>query len=227
MFYIEEENDELIKYEIIFDKEKLRDLKFEILKNCGKIIHRSFNSDYGPGVNLSHTKNYSCKEIGKKEYFEETRELYHYEFDKYIDTKLITLIDRLLEGDVSAITEIKKPEKQEIEKDEKAELRKKIEEILTHDISEIDTWKLEKLKEQIKEYQLNEKLNKNQKSDLEYYPKVLDCIEFREISRCKTEQIAKIDGLVKQMEQFFEGTAKNSSCNTQYQKIISKLYQQN
>lgn len=226
MYYIEEENDELIKYEIILDKEKLKDLKFKILKNCGKIIHRSFNSDYSPNISLSHTENYSYNKIGVKEYFEETRDLYHYEFDEYIDTKLVTLIDRLFDGDASAITEILNPEKQEEEKDEKIELRKKIEKILAVDISEINTWRLEKLAKEIKEYQLNEKLNKNQTSDLEYYPKVLECIEFHEISRCQISQIAKIDELVKQTEQFFKDTNKNSSYNTQYQKIINKLYQQ-
>lgn len=80
--------------------------------------------------------------------------------------------------------------------------------VLNTDISEIDTWKLEKLKNELKEYQLNKKLNENQKSNFEYYLKVLSYIKFNEVSRCKIEQIAKINKLVKQIEQFFEGTVK-------------------
>lgn len=80
--------------------------------------------------------------------------------------------------------------------------------VLNTDISEIDTWKLKKLKNELKEYQLNKKLNENQKSNFEYYLKVLSYIKFNEVSRCKIEQIAKINKLVKQIEQFFEGTVK-------------------
>ncbi len=80
--------------------------------------------------------------------------------------------------------------------------------VLNTDISEIDTWKLEKLKNELKEYQLNKKLNENQKSNFEYYLKVLSYIKFNEVSRCKIEQITKINKLVKQIEQFFEGTVK-------------------
>lgn len=45
MYYIEQQNDELIKYEVVIDKKKLEKIEYEVIGNCGEIKHYCYMSD--------------------------------------------------------------------------------------------------------------------------------------------------------------------------------------
>lgn len=233
MYYIEQQNNELIKYEVVIDQKELEKIKYIVIRNCGEIKHQCYQSDYAPrDLSFDHIGNYSYKKVGTKEYFEETRDVYLYEYDEYSDTTLVTLIDRLLKGDMSAILEIKNPKIKEKKVDNGGELQKKLENILSLDMKDISTWKLEQVKKELEEYQTNEKLNRDRKSDLEYYSKVLACIDMKEISRRTLDDLIEIEklmnqvnSLLQQVKPFFEETDKQNVCTNQYQKIIQKIYQ--
>ena len=78
-------NDELIeKYQIIFNKEKVEKLKSEIINNCSFITHEEYESDYSPRFTDEIIRNFKCSLTGKKkDYFEETRDIYLYSYDEY------------------------------------------------------------------------------------------------------------------------------------------------
>ena len=144
MYYIEQENDELVKYEVVIDQNELKKIKYKVITNCGEIKHHCYQSDYAPrDLSFDHIGNYSYKKVGTKEYFEETRDVYLYEYDEYSDTTLVTLIDRLLKGDMSAILEIRNPRIEERSVDNGDELQKKLEVILSLGMKNISTWQLE------------------------------------------------------------------------------------
>lgn len=233
MYYIEQENDELVKYEVIINKEELDNIKYEVIQNCGEITHHCFKSDYAPrDLDFYHIFNYSYTYVGQKEYFEETRDVYQYEYDEHSDTRLVTLIDQLLEGDLSILPELKNPGKQEEKTDTIGEeIKKKLEQLLLLDTKEISTWQLEKVKKELEKYQTNEKLNRDRLSDLGYYPQVLACIDMKEVSRKTLDELIKIEELMnqvnfllQQIKPFFQEIDKQNVCTNQYKKVISKIY---
>lgn len=133
---------------------------------------------------------------------------------------------------MSAILEIKNPKIEEKKVDNGSELQKKLENILSLDIKDISTWKLEQVKKGLEEYQTNEKLNRDRKSDLEYYAQVLSCIDMKEVNRMKMDDMVRIDELMKQgeellnqMKPFFGETTRQNICTNQYQRVIQKIYQ--
>ncbi|MDE5587012.1 MAG: hypothetical protein K2I72_01415, partial [Bacilli bacterium] len=103
--------------------------------------HKCYDSDYGSrNISFDHIENYSYEKVGTKEYFEETRDVYRYEYDEYSDTLLVTLIDRLLDGDMSAISEIKNPKaEKKKESNQGKELQKKLEELISLGAKDINT----------------------------------------------------------------------------------------
>lgn len=196
--------------------------------------HRCYKSDYGPGnISFDHIGNYSYEKVGTQDYFEETRNVYQYEYDEYSDTLLVTLIDRLLKGDMSAISEIKDPkEEKKKEYDQGKELQKRLEKLISLDAKDINTWQLEKVKKELEAYQIDERLNRDRESDLKYYSQVLSCIEMKEVRRMKLDHIIKTDELMRQADSllaqthiFFEGNDPQNISVTQYQNVIQKIYQ--
>lgn len=106
MYYFYENDYYIYRKEINIDKEKIEQLKKQIIENCSRITHTEYDSDYAPHINNLLVRNYSETFVGYKEYFEETRKVMHYSYDLLIQPKLVKLIDRLLSDDISAIEEI-------------------------------------------------------------------------------------------------------------------------
>lgn len=103
--------------------------------------------------------------------------------------------------------------------------------ILSLDTREINTYQLEKIKNEIEEYQTNEKLNRDRKLDLEYYEQVLSCIDMKEVNRMRIDPLIKVNELMKQtrdlineMKPFFEETNEKNIWTAGYQKVIQKIY---
>lgn len=173
MYYFYENDYYIYRKEISIDKEKIEQLKKQIIENCSRITHTEYDSDYAPNINNLLVRNYSETFVEYKEYFEETRKVMHYSYDLLIQPKLIKLINRLLSDDISAIEEI-------INYDYKSEIT--IDDIIKAKNEELEiidnnsyAKKIEVLKE-LEKLMYDKELNKNQQSTEEYYHKLLSLI---------------------------------------------------
>ena len=107
MICLDEDSKNVNKYEIIFDKKKIKELKREIILNCSVIEHTEIETDCFPGFkDRDLIFNYTSDPVGKQEYFEETRTIYLHKFDEYIPPKLVEYIDQLLANNTEGIVNI-------------------------------------------------------------------------------------------------------------------------
>ena len=230
MYYIERQNDELVKYEVKIDTTELKKIRHKIISECGEITHRSYDDTKYPNIHdYTHIRNYRQKKIGRtdpKDFFSSAEDIYHFEYDEYKDTKLVTLINRLLNGETSVITELKNPTS-EVKDDKKKVLLSKIKEVqealqmASNSIIMKEKIKiLESYLKQLKELEENQLLNQNRKSDLEYYPQVLEYIILMEVSRMPLNRLEQFNSLFEELEIFFTD-AKEKNINP---KINKELY---
>ena len=108
MYYFKKNDDVIEKYQVHFEKEEVKKLQDEIINQCSIIKHEDYESDYIPKpLDKRFMRNLKYTLIGKKEYFEETRDIYSIQYDKYEPPYLVELIDRILKGDSKAIGELR------------------------------------------------------------------------------------------------------------------------
>lgn len=227
MYYIEKENNDLVKYEVEIDKEKLTYLKKKIIEECGEITHKSYNSTSGPNKwDIDHICNYSERKIGRTKTNDEltypSEDLYHYEYDEYKDTKLVNIINRLIDGDTNTILELKNPTPEEKIESTEDRLNKKIQKILSKSATDIDIVELDELKNKLIEFQKSKKINKDRKSDLDYYPEVLNCITLKEVSRMAIETLKELNCLYSLSNDFFKNTT-TTNINPNIDKELYKI----
>ena len=194
MLYFRKNDDVIEKYQIDFDKEKIKKLKQEIINNCSLIKHIEYESDYTPILSNEIVKNFTYTRTGKeREYFEETRDIYHYSYDKYEPPYLVELINQLLNDNSKVIDQILNYEiSSESTIDDSIELAYK-------EFKEIDpenvTKKAEKLKEledllKAKNYNINQ-----QNIDL-YYKELIELIKFNLIDSLPINELNKIESFL-------------------------------
>ena len=189
MYYYKKEGKNIIKYEVIIDKEKLTKLRYEIIQKCSHIKHIKDIETRGMGscrtnkTIFDHVRNYSEKYVGIREYndfYSMPEDEYLVEYDYYTHPPLIQLIDDLLNENTNSIEKIKKY-KEEIEDKEKDILEEQ-QEILKklNSMTEINKEKqihlLNENQDKLLEHYKEKELNKNQVSSNKYKTKVLSCI---------------------------------------------------
>ncbi len=107
MIYFKKNDEYLEKYEVTYDKEKVEQLKTRIIFECSRVEHREYCSDYGSCIRDEKlVKNFKAVLVGKKEYWEETRNVYKYIYDEYVPSDLVKYIDELLNDFSSSIDKI-------------------------------------------------------------------------------------------------------------------------
>ena len=94
MEYLRREDNDMVKYEITYDKDELDILARTILYKCGKRIHHSYESDYPSAT--KYYENWNLKPVGEIEYWEETRTVYQVDYDEIKEPRLFTLINSLI-----------------------------------------------------------------------------------------------------------------------------------
>ena len=190
MKYYNLKDDVIEKYNVTFDTKEIEKIKNEIINNCSDIVHMSYFSDYSPSFyNNTIIKNYQERRTGEvKEYFEETRFIYEYSYDRYEPPYLVNLLNDLLKGknvleDILTYKDIDSlPIDIKIEKKEK-------------EIKNIDDKntkiKIEKLNEYEKLLKLK-KLNENQKPLSLYYDKLISLFKFELEDTLKIEEVKRV-----------------------------------
>lgn len=196
MLYFRKNDDVIEKYQVNFDKEKIKKLKQEIINNCSFITHIEYESDYAPILSNEIVRNFTYTPTGKeREYFEETRDIYHYSYDRYEPPYLVALINQLLllNDNSKVIDQILNYEiasKSTI--DDKIELAYK-------EFKEIDpenaTKKAEKLKE-LENLLKAKKLNINQQNIDLYYNQLIELIKFNLIDSLPINELNKIESFL-------------------------------
>lgn len=198
MYYYKKEGKNIVKYEVLIDKEKLTKLRFEIIEKCSYIKHINDRVIDGMRPNefdYEHIRNYSEKYIGTIEYndfYSMPEDEYLVEYDYYTHPPLIQLIDDLLNGNTNSIEKIRKYKEEILDKEkdilkEQQEIIKKL-----NNMSETNKEKqihlLNENQEKLLEYYKEKELNKNQVSSNKYKNKVLSCITLnkKEITPYKT-----------------------------------------
>lgn len=196
MLYFRKNDDVIEKYQVNFDKEKIKKLKQEIINNCSFITHIECEGDYAPILSNEIVRNFTYTPTGKEiEYFEETRDIYHYSYDRYEPPYLVALINQLLllNDNSKVIDQILNYEiasKSTI--DDKIELAYK-------EFKEIDpenaTKKAEKLKE-LENLLKAKKLNINQQNIDLYYNQLIELIKFNLIDSLPINELNKIESFL-------------------------------
>lgn len=191
MYYYKKEGKNIIKYEVIIDKEKLTKLRYEIIQKCSHIKHikdietRGMVSFRTNKTILDHVRNYSEKYVGIREYndfYSMPEDEYLVEYDYYTHPPLIQLIDDLLNGNTNSIEKIKKYKEkiQDKEKNILEEQQEIIKKLSKEENRKQNIRLLNENQEKLLEYYKEKELNKNQVSAEGYKNKVLDCIKIQE-----------------------------------------------
>lgn len=210
MYYIEEEKDELVKYEVELNIEELERLENEIINNCCEITHYDYKSETNPLFTEDVlVLNYKSTYLGVREYNDflaPYADVYRYEYDEYKIPDLAKIVKKLLSGDVDSILELENtPKNSNIIKTIDLQIEEKIN-LISSMISkkdEIDFYRLEEENVLLKQLYEYKKLNQDRKSEVEYYEQVKSCIKFKEVSRLKKE-------ILEEIKTFFENTTQHS-----------------
>lgn len=194
MKYYNLKDDVIEKYNVIFDIKEIEKIKNEIINNCSDIEHKKYFSDYCLSFSENDIiRNYYERRTGElKEYFEETRFIYEYSYDRYIPPYLVNLLNDLLKGKnvLEDILTYKVPDKLpiDIKIEEKEEELKDIDDKNTKE-------KIEKLKEYENLLELK-KINKNQKPLSMYYDKLVSLFKFELEDTLSIEELKKVESFM-------------------------------
>lgn len=194
MIYFRRNGEVIEKYQVDFDKEEIEKLKEEIINNCSFIEHEEYDSDYSPHFTDEIIRNYRSTRTGKvKEYFEETRGIYHYSYDIYKPPYLVKLINQLFDGNSKAIDEILN-----YDISPKSSIDDRIN-IVNQEFIKMDPEDIRKRKAKLKELEdlLNAKnLNKNQQNIDAYYNQLIGLIKFNLIDTLQISELSRIESFL-------------------------------
>ena len=194
MIYFRVKENKIEKYEVIYDKVKMMDLKDEILYKCSELVYQEFESDYEPNIDYRKVINFNSKKIGKKEYFEETRDVYRYSYYEYIPPYLYEILSRIIynESEENKLFAVKELFAKNLEETEKPVLDEKIEALTNLFNNEKDTSiKIKYTQELNKLLELKKKSSKV-KPVKEYYDKARELIDFKLIDTMKISDVDRV-----------------------------------
>ena len=197
MYYIEETDDELIKYEVEINEENLIELREKIINNCSNIIHHRYQYESELDFNMPkgiYFKNYHSRKIEEpKDYFE----TYVIEYDEYMPTPLVNYIDYLLNGYAQIISLLKDYSLScnpiLLVKQREIELKATLRRCLTEPLEKIEIQALKESINSLEALKEERELNKNQVNDKIYYDDVMKCITLTEVDRMDKAAIRRVE----------------------------------
>ncbi|MBR1376253.1 MAG: hypothetical protein IJ565_00335 [Bacilli bacterium] len=193
MNYYVREGNVISKYNVIYDKVILKRLKREVIDNCSVIKKHEETTNYITDIvdGSYEIRNMTKKAIGEKEYYEETRTVYHITYDKYIYPRLVYIIDRLLKNDLSVLSELYAG----TEDDANKILNDQIQ-LISDELDNIDNKDVYKKKQKLDELEHlleNVELNKNQKPIAPYYELLKSMINMTKVGEMPVETIDEVN----------------------------------
>ena len=170
MNYFKQNEKYIEKYEVSFKKDELLSFRVKVINECSEIVHKEVNSSIGPNQNdhLRIRNYHKGPKVGVYEYDCAPDEVvYHFSYDEYKFPYLVTLIDRLLSNDVSALDSIFNPDFSKEKEPFDVRVNKRTKEFERIDSSNVFK-KIENLNE-LKDLIKQANLNKKQKDVSSYY----------------------------------------------------------
>lgn len=217
MNYIERTERSITKYEVTYDTEAIRTLRTEIINSCSLVVYRELESTIGPDQSdpLKIRNLHKGPKVGIREQTDgEDTPIYLFTYYEYVFPNIISSIDKLLSGDISALDEIFSPKIEENNRNINDEIRKLSSEIDKIPNTEINK-KIGKLKELESLIKLS-KLNENQKSTAKYYEILRDLINFKLVSSIATKDLDRVLN-------FFDNTISYEDISGIYQKRKTRV----
>lgn len=218
MYYFKCNGNQIDKYHVIFNKDEVKKLNQKIIQNCSFIEHKECDSDYSPRFDdINLIKNLHSTFVGKKEYYEETRDLYHYSYDEYKPPYLVKLIKKLLNDDVNAIDQILNYDiTPETSIDNKIKIvNQEFTEIADNDIVK-KRLKLDELEKLLK----SKDLNKNQQNICDYYEQLINLIDFNLVDSLELWELNRVESFLG--IKLSSELQLSSSQNSRFEKILKK-----
>ena len=175
MYYFYERDDKVEKYLVTFDKEKMEEIRKEVINNCSMIEHFEY---YGTAEHHS-TEKYEIRNLEKSFLYKSgSKNVYHYSYDKYIYSELVFYITELLKGN----TEVLKNGMPETNIEDTIEYKIKEAEEAYRSISDLDIEEKQKSLEILERLYQQEELNKNQQPINFYWTKLHEIINLELVS---------------------------------------------
>lgn len=195
------------KNEVELRRERLEELKREIILNCSEKKHRKYKTTtiYRECYD-ERTINYTSKKIGIKEGrgYEPDLEEYLVEYDELVYPVEVILIERILEGDNEALEELLdilyNPKKRPTVKEEYTETLNQTKEDIVLISKQISTgeinlekglFQLKQLKEKVEEIKSYIEKNKDQKSVNVYYQSIKESFTFHPVAMLPIKEFNK------------------------------------
>ena len=195
------------KNEVEFKRERLEELKREIILNCSEKKHCKYKTTtiYRECYD-ERTINYTSKKIGIKEGrgYEPDLEEYLVEYDELVYPNEVILIERILEGDNEALEELLdilyNPKKRPTVKEEYTETLNQTKENIVLISKQISTgeinlekglFQLKQLKEKVEEIKSHIEKNKDQKPVNIYYQSIRESFTFHPIAMLSIKEFNK------------------------------------
>ena len=116
MYYYSVDGNEILKYEVSFDLEKVKELQENLFRDCSVERAESYLCYGIPRRNpLAIYKKFEYKQVDVQEDFYGDRDVYQVEYIELVKPQLYSLIDNIIAGDVDSLRDIfmyvaKKPE---------------------------------------------------------------------------------------------------------------------
>ena len=200
MEYLKKENDYMIKYNVKYEKNYLWQIMRQIVKRCGLRVHKSVDTDYPKYDDLFY-ENYIRTPIGEKEYFEETRIIYHVEYDLIIEPILAKMIREFINNDdITLLHYIYESELYPLDCD--IDKKEKIEQQLVDIISEneIDYNKLRNLLDD-ENIDIIKSVNATIESQEEYIDTLKKCIHLVPIAKVNYDEYDRVMKFIRKKNQ--------------------------
>lgn len=225
MYYFKKEEHFIVKYSVMIDEEKLKKLRWEVIDKCSLIAHKCYKTTHRPNeFDYAHIRNYKEKKVGVIEYndfYSMPEDQYLVEYDYYEHSPLVSLIDSLLEGNISVIEQIEKLQESNIQtqiQKEELELVKQQNEIINNlnsvGIDDRNKY-IEMLnisQKKLNDFQKKKELNKNQIPEIIYCSKILECIKLTKIGIIELIKVL-------QLQRFFSESAEKN-CDIETNKML-------
>lgn len=195
------------KNKVELKKERLEELKREIILNCSEKKHYKYKTTtiYRKCYD-ERTINYTSKKIGIKEGrgYEPDLEEYLVEYDELVYPNEVILIERILEGDNEALEELLdilyNPQKRPTVKEEYTESLNQTKEDIVLISKQISTgeinlekglFQLKQLKEKVEEIKSHIEKNKDQKPVNIYYQSIRESFIFHPVAMLPIKEFNK------------------------------------
>lgn len=184
MYYLKKYENYIEKYEVKFERRKIEQLKNIVINRCSEIVHVEYTTTHIKTPKQNY-KNYHCfaHDVRKHE------AVFTVVYDEYKYPELVYLIIRLLNGDMTVISEIENYNS--TSDTEKIAFEDKIMD-MSAEIDKIPNIEVEKKIDRLKMFQKfleHVKLNANQESTEQYYLMLKELIYLEIVDTISLDEI--------------------------------------